>query len=114
MSQTDVSAVGNDEIGSVAGSPERHTSPVRVVRDKSEFHKLRPGDVLVCPITSPAWSVLFFQAAAVITDGGGILAHAAVITREHGTPAVLATRNATNRLRNGQTVTVDGTRGMER
>jgi pyruvate,water dikinase len=68
--------------------------------------------VLVCPITTPAWSVLFVQAGAVVTDGGGVLAHTAVIAREYGLPAVLATGAATQRLREGDLVTVDGTAGV--
>jgi rifampicin phosphotransferase len=96
----------------VPGSPGRYTGPVRLVRDEAEFPKLRPGDVLVCPITSPAWSVLFVQAGAVVTDGGGVLAHTAVIAREYGLPAVLATGAATQRLRDGDLVTVDGTAGV--
>jgi rifampicin phosphotransferase len=55
--------------------------------------------------------VLFTQAGALVTDGGGILAHAAIIAREYGIPAVLATGDATTRLHNGQTVTVDGSAG---
>jgi pyruvate,water dikinase len=85
---------------------------VRVIKDESELGKLRPGDVLVCPITSPAWSVLFSQAGAVVTDGGGVLAHAAVIAREYGIPAVLATGDGTRQLTDGEVVTVDGTRGL--
>jgi phosphohistidine swiveling domain-containing protein len=103
---------GEAELRGVPGSPGRHTGPVRVVRDEAEFAKLRPGDVLVCPITTPAWSVLFVQAAAVVTDGGGVLAHTAVIAREYGLPAVLATGAATQQLRDGDLVTVDGTAGV--
>jgi phosphoenolpyruvate synthase/pyruvate phosphate dikinase len=84
---------------------------VRVIRDESQFGRLGPGEVLVCPTTSPAWSVLFTQAGALVTDGGGLLAHAAVIAREYGIPAVLATGDATRRLRDGDAVTVDGTAG---
>ncbi len=71
-----------------------------------------PGDVLVCPVTTPAWSILFTQASAVVTDSGGVLSHAAIIARENGLPAVLGTRDATQRLVDGQTVTVDGSRGV--
>lgn len=99
-------------LAGVPGSPGRYTGPVRLIRDESEFAKLRPGEVLVCPITSPAWSVLFTQAGAVITDGGGVLAHTAVIAREYGIPAVLATTTATQQLRDGDIVTVDGTAGL--
>jgi pyruvate,water dikinase len=101
-------------IAGLAGSPGRHTGTVRVIRDESEFGRLGPGEVLVCPITSPAWSVLFTQAGALVTDGGGLLAHAAVIAREYGIPAVLATGHATRRLRDGDAVTVDGTAGVVR
>src|SRR6266498_1301324 len=101
-------------IAGVAGSPGRHTGTVRVIRDESEFGRLGPGEVLVCPITSPAWSVLFTQAGALVTDGGGLLAHAALIAREYGIPAVLATGDATRRLRDGEAVTVDGTAGVVR
>jgi pyruvate,water dikinase len=105
-------AASEGELPGVSGSPGRHTGTVRVIKDESEFGRLGPGDVLVCPITSPAWSVLFSQAGAVVTDGGGVLAHAAVIAREYGIPAVLATGNGTTQLRDGEVVTVDGTRGI--
>jgi pyruvate,water dikinase len=101
-------------ITGVPGSPGLHTGPARLIHEESEFSRLRPGDVLVCPITSPAWSLLFAQAGAVVTDGGGVLAHAAVIAREYAIPAVLATGDATRRLRDGEIVTVDGTAGLVR
>lgn len=101
----------SDELRGVPGSPGRYEGTVRVVRDESEFGKLRPGDVLVAPVTSPPWSVLFLQAGAVVTDGGGVLSHTAVVAREYGIPAVLATGEATRRLRDGDVVSVDGTTG---
>jgi pyruvate,water dikinase len=101
-------------IAGVPGSPGLHTGPARVIHEESQFSRLRPGDVLVCPITSPAWSLLFAQAGAVVTDGGGVLAHAAVIAREYAIPAVLATGDATRRLRDGEIVTVDGAAGLVR
>jgi pyruvate,water dikinase len=85
-----------------------------VIKDESEFHKLRAGDVLVCPITSPVWSVLFPHLAGLITDSGGMLSHPAILAREFGIPAVVATRNATTLLRDGQTVVIDGTAGTVR
>jgi pyruvate,water dikinase len=101
-----------DRLRGVPGSPGLYSGPVRIVRNESEFAKLRPGDVLVCPITSPPWSVLFLQAAAVVTDTGGVLSHTAVIAREYGIPAVLATGDATRRLCDGERVTVDGSSGV--
>jgi phosphohistidine swiveling domain-containing protein len=102
---------GAQVLGGIAASPGRCTGPVRVVMDESEFGKLRPGDVLVCPITSPVWSVLFPSVGALVTDTGGLLSHPAIIAREYRVPAVAATGNATTLLRDGQVVTVDGTTG---
>jgi phosphoenolpyruvate synthase/pyruvate phosphate dikinase len=79
--------------------------------DESEFHRLQSGDVLVCPITSPVWSVLFPSIGALVTDTGGVLSHPAIIAREYQVPAVVATGNATSLLRDGQLVTVDGSSG---
>ena len=101
-----------DELRGIPGSPGRYSGTVRVVRDETEFAKLRPGDVLVAPATSPPWSVLFLQAAAVVTDSGGVLSHTAVIAREYGIPAVLATGEATRRLSDGDQVSVDGSTGV--
>ena len=82
------------------------------MRDETEFAKLLPGEVLVAPTTSPPWSVLFLHAGAVVTDGGGVLSHTAVIAREYGIPAVLATGEATRRLSDGDQVAVDGSTGI--
>ncbi len=84
---------------------------VRIVRDESEFGKIRAGDVLVCPTTSPVWSVLFSSIGALVTNYGGLLSHPAIIAREFHIPAVVATGNATELLQDGQIVKVDGTRG---
>ncbi len=103
---------GTGTLAGIAASPGRYRGTVRVVMDESEFDKLQPGDVLVCPVTSPVWSVLFPTIGALVTDTGGLLAHPAIIAREHRLPAVVATGNATALLRDGQTVTVDGTAGL--
>lgn len=99
-------------IRGVSASPGSYRGPVRVIRSEHEFQKLQPGDVLVCPITSPVWSVLFSSAGALVTDTGGTLSHSAIIAREHGIPAVVATGDATSRLTDGEIVTVDGNRGV--
>jgi pyruvate,water dikinase len=100
--------------GTVTGipaSPGSYTGPVRVIRNEAEFGRLRAGDVLVCPVTSPVWSVLFPSVGALVTDTGGTLSHPAIIAREYGVPAVVATGNGTSALHDGQLVTVDGTAG---
>lgn len=95
----------------IAASAGSYTGPVRVIRDESEFHRIQAGDVLVCPITSPVWSVVFPSVGALVTDAGGFLSHSAIIAREYRIPAVVATGNATQILRDGQIVTVDGLTG---
>lgn len=99
-------------IKGIAAASGSYTGTVRVIKDEDEFGKIQPGDVLVCPITSPVWSVLFPSVGALVTDTGGILSHAAIIAREFRIPAVVATGNATQLLRDGQVVTVDGTGGL--
>jgi rifampicin phosphotransferase len=98
----------------IPASPGSYTGPVRVITSEAEFDRLRAGDVLVCPVTSPVWSVLFPSIGALVTDTGGILSHPAIIAREYGVPAVVATGNGTAVLHDGQLVTVDGTAGVVR
>jgi phosphohistidine swiveling domain-containing protein len=92
-------------------SPGRATGPVRIVRDPGDFSRFEEGEVLVAQLTAPAWTPLFARAAAVVTDGGTLAAHASLVAREYGIPAVVATGCATLRLRVGQVVTVDGGAG---
>jgi pyruvate,water dikinase len=93
------------------GSPGMVEGPVRVIREGSEFGNLRAGDVLVAPYTNPAWTPLFERAAAVVVDSGGPASHAAIVAREYGIPAVMATVDGTRRLTDGVRVRVDGARG---
>ncbi|WP_214317546.1 PEP/pyruvate-binding domain-containing protein [Nonomuraea sediminis] len=93
-------------------SAGRATGPARIVLDPGDFAKVKPGDVLVARTTAPAWTPLFSRVVAVITDGGSAAAHASLIAREYGIPAVVATGDATVRLRDGQPVAVDGSQGV--
>lgn len=99
-------------LSGIGASPGRYTGPARVLRGEGEFDRLEAGDVVVCPITSPVWSVVFPSMGALVTDTGGILSHPAIIAREYRVPAVVATGNATSVLRDGQNITVDGTAGV--
>jgi pyruvate,water dikinase len=107
----EVAGSDGPELRGTPASPGRYTGRVRLVKGESDFASFLPGEVLVCPTASPSWTILFGSAGALVTDGGGPLAHAAIIAREHGLPAVVGTVHATGRLRNGQVVTVDGTAG---
>ncbi|MBT3153127.1 pyruvate, phosphate dikinase [Streptomyces sp. CHD11] len=93
------------------GSSGSAAGPARVVRGPSDFARVRPGDVLVCRTTDPAWTPLFGVVAAVVTETGGLLSHAAIVAREQGLPAVLAIPDATTVLPDGAMVEVDGSTG---
>ena len=90
------------------------TAPAKVVRTLNESDKLEPGDVLVCHMTMPAWTPLFSTVGAVVADSGGMLSHCAIVAREYGIPCVVGTREGTQRIRDGQIVTVDGAKGIVR
>jgi pyruvate,water dikinase len=101
--------------GALVGHPAsagRATGPVHIVHGPDDFARFADGNVLVAKATAPAWTPLFAHAAAVITDGGTLAAHASLVAREYGIPAVVGTGNATQQLRTGQLVTVDGTTGV--
>lgn len=83
-----------------------------VVHTLAEASKMQIGDVLVVQTTQPAWTPLFAIAAAVVTDTGGILCHAAAVAREYGIPAVVGVGVATSVLRDGQIVEVNGSTGV--
>ena len=101
----------HEVLSGVAASPGTYRGEVRIVRDETEFERVWAGDVVVCPTTSPLWSLLFPIIGVLVTDEGGALSHPAIIAREHGVPAVVATRVATTTLCDGQQVVVDGGAG---
>jgi pyruvate,water dikinase len=101
-----------NELRGIAGSPGTVSGVVRVVRGPQEFDKLQRGEILVAPLTNPVWTPLFAIAGGIITQVGGILSHGAIVAREYGIPAVMAVQDATSVLKDGQRVTVDGSRGI--
>ncbi len=84
----------------------------RVIRDIAMASHLQPGEILVAPSTDPGWTPLFLTAAAVVTDIGGFLSHGATVAREYGIPAVVNTKKASELVKNGQVIVVDGNRGI--
>ena len=84
---------------------------VRVVLDPDEADGLMPGEVLVAPLTDPAWTPLFVPAAAVVVDVGAQITHAVIVSRELGIPCVVSVTGATRSIPDGATITVDGTAG---
>jgi pyruvate,water dikinase len=106
-----------DETGVIKGVPASsgvRRGRVKLVRGMAEFTKMTRGDILVCRSSNVSWIPLFTIAAAVVTDVGGSLSHAAVVAREFGVPAVVGCGVAIETLRDGQLVEVDGDRGTVR
>ncbi|AGM07183.1 phosphoenolpyruvate synthase [Amycolatopsis keratiniphila] len=98
----------------LAASPGVGGGTVRVLRDPAEGGQLRDGEVLVAPMTNPDWVPAIRRASALVTDGGGMTCHAAVVARELRVPCVVGTGDATRVLAGRGPVTVDGTTGEVR
>ena len=102
----------SDTLKGVPVSPGTVTGPVSVIHSPAEFDQMKPGSILVCTMTNPAWTPLFAHAIGLITDIGGILGHGSIVAREYGIPAVVGTGIVTQRLKSGQEVRVDGDAGI--
>ena len=108
--RADVAVVGDTLVG-VPGSPGVATGRAQVVLHPSDPFALEPGDVLIAPITDPAWTPLFVTAAAVVVNVGAQVSHAVIVSRELGIPCVVSVQHATLRIPDGALVRVDGTNG---
>jgi pyruvate,water dikinase len=105
-------SITEGDLQGVAGSPGMVTGISRVISGPEEFHKLRQGEILIAPLTNPVWTPLFAVAGGLITEVGGILSHGAIVAREYGIPAVMSVSGATKQIQDGQTITVDGNKGI--
>lgn len=94
-----------------AGSPGVVEGPARVITSVEQLKDVLPGEILVCPITTPSWAPAFTRIKGVVTDIGGMMSHAAIVCREYGLPAVVGTGFGTKNVKNGQMLRVDGTNG---
>jgi len=112
-SQVASSAV-TQELRGIGASAGVIRGPARVTLAPADFDRIGPGDIIVCPATNPSWVPVFAIAAGLVTNTGGILAHAAVVAREFGLPAVVGVAGATLRIADGQIIEIDGTAGRVR
>lgn len=103
---------GGSNLEGFAGSPGVAEGPARVILSPDELDDLVEGEILVAPITSPSWTPVFARIKGAVSDIGGIMCHAAIVSREYGLPAVVGTGNATAVIRTGQRVRVDGNTGV--
>ena len=90
------------------------TGNARVILRADEQQQLLPGEILVAPFTDPGWTPYFVPAAAVVMDLGSLLSHGSIVAREYGIPAVVNVGAATKIIKTGQTIQVDGNRGVVR
>ncbi len=105
--------VGKVIVKGIPASPGVAVGPVKVALTVEEAsRKIKRGDILVTKMTDPDWVPYMKLASAIVTDEGGLTAHAAIVARELGIPAVVGTGNATQVLKDGMVVTVDGSRGV--
>lgn len=95
----------------VPGCAGTATGRARVVLDPADPAGMQPGDILVAPLTDPAWTPLFLPAAAVVVNVGALMSHAVIVSRELGIPCVVAVDGATDRIVDGAMIEVDGTAG---
>jgi pyruvate, water dikinase len=102
------------QIVGFAASPGVVEGVARVLRNVNEIGQIRDGEILVCPVTAPSWGPVFGRIKAAVSDIGGTMSHAAIVAREYGLPAVVGTGRATQRIKTGQRLHVDGNRGVVR
>jgi pyruvate,water dikinase len=113
MKQTEFRELKGKQLLKGAGaSPGVATGKVRIIMGKGEITKIENGDIIVTTMTSPDLVPGMSKSAAIITDLGGITCHAAIVSREMGIPAIVGTREATNKLKDRQQITVDAYNGI--
>ncbi|HEX9259073.1 MAG TPA: PEP-utilizing enzyme, partial [Acidimicrobiales bacterium] len=95
----------------IPGCPGVAVGRARVVIDPTDPRGLEPGDILVAPLTDPAWTPLFVPAAAVVVNVGAQITHAVIVSRELGLPCVVSVIDATRKIPDGALIEVDGTNG---
>lgn len=107
-------AGGAEELKGTGASAGVVRGPARIALGPEDFERIQRGDIIVCPSSNPSWVPVFAIAAGLVTNTGGVLAHAAVVAREFGLPAVVGVAGATRKIADGRTVEIDGTAGTVR
>ncbi len=107
-------AAGKDvsEIKGFASSAGVSEGPARVLKLLKDIVNLQPGEILICPSTNPSWAPVFTKIKAAVTDIGGLTSHAAIVCREYGVPSVTGTGVATQVIKTGDIIKVDGDTGV--
>ena len=109
---TAVAVHAGEALTGMSGAPGTYTGKARIILDPADPMALEPGEVLVAPFTDPAWTPLFVAAGAVVVNVGAVVSHAIIVSRELGIPCVVSVTDATVRIPDGATITVDGAQGI--
>ena len=88
------------------------TGTARVIEDFTQIDRLQEGDILVTRFTDTGWTPKFAILSGIVTEYGGILCHAAIVSREYGIPAIVCCKDAMSKISDGQTITIDGSTGV--
>jgi pyruvate,water dikinase len=102
---------GDGALHGIAASPGIAEGVARVITTVDDLDDVQTGEILVCPITAPSWAPVFAKIGGAVSDIGGIMSHAAIVSREYGLPAVVGTGFGTKRIETGQRIRVDGNEG---
>ncbi|MGH8949523.1 MAG: PEP-utilizing enzyme, partial [Acidimicrobiia bacterium] len=105
-------AVAEDRVEGLAASAGVIEGVARVVLSPEQFDEVKKGEILVCQMTNPAWVTLFTRISGLVSDAGGAASHPAVLSREFGIPAVIGTSVATQKIKTGDLIRVNGSTGV--
>lgn len=105
-------AAGDDAIRGIGANNGVVTGTARVINDFSEIDRLKQNDILVTRFTDTGWTPKFAILSGIVTEYGGILCHAAIVSREYGIPAIVNCHDALTKIKDGQTITIDGATGI--
>jgi len=110
--QQDAGLETTKELRGFGASPGVVEGRAKVIKDVSDIKQVQPDDILVCKATSPSWAPVFGIIKATVSDLGGIMCHAAIVSREYELPAVVGTGYGTIMIKTGDRLRVDGTSGV--
>jgi pyruvate,water dikinase len=110
--RTSLKALPGMHLRGIGVSPGRYTGRARLIDSLNGHNELQPGEVIVAETTDASWGPLFLAAGAAVVETGSMISHAAIVSRELGIPAVCSVSEATSRIANGMSITVDGNGGF--
>ena len=105
-------AANKNSIRGLGANNGKITGTARVIEDFTQIDRLQEGDILVTRFTDTGWTPKFAILSGIVTEYGGILCHAAIVSREYGIPAIVCCKDAMSKISDGQTITIDGSTGV--